>query len=78
MTVESRVKTIVESHLGVELDESKLNNYELGNDLGADSLDAIELVMIVEDEFDISMSDDEAMSIVTVGDLIQAINNNLS
>jgi len=46
---------------------------DIVQDLGADSLDVVELIMAIEEEFDIQISDDEAEKIVTVGDIVSAI-----
>ena len=67
-----RVKKIVVEHLGV--DESKVNGAaSFIDDLGADSLDTVELVMAFEEEFGSEISDSEAEKILTVGDAIKFI-----
>ena len=67
-----RVKKIVVEHLGV--DESKVNDAaSFIDDLGADSLDTVELVMAFEEEFGSEISDSEAEKILTVGDAIKFI-----
>lgn len=67
-----RVKKIVADHLGV--DEANVNkDATFKEDLGADSLDVVELVMELEDEFDLEISDEEAEKIQTVGDVINYI-----
>ena len=67
-----RVKKIVVEHLGV--DESKVNDAaSFIDDLGADSLDTVELVMAFEEEFGSEISDNEAEKILTVGDAIKFI-----
>ena len=66
------VKNIVVEHLGV--DESKVvENSAFIDDLGADSLDTVELVMAFEEEFSIEIADDVAEKIVTVGDAVEKI-----
>ena len=76
-SIEDRVKKIVAEQLGV-------NESEVGNeasfveDLGADSLDTVELVMALEEEFETEIPDEEAEKITTVQLAIDYINNNLS
>ena len=71
--VESRVKKIVIDHLGIE--ESKVTKEsKFIDDLGADSLDTVELVMAFEEEFGIEIPDDAAETILTVNDAIEFIN----
>ena len=73
--VADRVKKIVVEHLGVE--EGKVTeNASFIDDLGADSLDTVELVMAFEEEFSIEIPDDAAEKIQTVGDAINFINAN--
>jgi acyl carrier protein len=70
--VEERVKEIIAEQLGV--DEEEINpNAKFIEDLGADSLDTVELVMAFEEEFDLEIPDEDAEKIVTVGDAIQYI-----
>ena len=71
-SVEERVKDIVAEQLGVERDKIKRES-NFVNDLGADSLDTVELVMELEEEFDISIADDAAEKIQTVGEAIEHI-----
>ncbi len=71
-----RVTKIVIDRLGVE--ESAVNlEASFKDDLGADSLDVVELVMELEDEFDMEISDDEAEKISTVGDAVNYIKSQL-
>ena len=70
---EQRVMTIVVDHLGVESSEVKPEASFI-DDLGADSLDIVELVMAFEEEFGVEIPDDAAEKIATVGDAIQYIN----
>ena len=67
-----RVKKIVVEHLNVEADKVT-DNASFIEDLGADSLDTVELVMAFEEEFGIEIPDDAAESIVTVGDAVKYI-----
>ena len=70
--IEERVKKIVVEHLGVE--EAKIqSDSKFIDDLGADSLDTVELVMAFEEEFGSEISDSEAEKILTVGDAIKFI-----
>ena len=67
--VADRVKKIVIEHLGVEADKVE-EKASFIDDLGADSLDTVELVMAFEDEFNVEIQDDAAETIQTVGDAI--------
>ena len=70
--IASKVKKIVADHLGV--DEAKVTEEaSFIDDLGADSLDTVELVMAFEEEFGSEISDNEAEKILTVGDAIKFI-----
>ena len=70
--VESQVKQIVVDHLGI--DEGKVTpQSKFIDDLGADSLDTVELVMAFEEEFGSEISDSEAEKILTVGDAVKFI-----
>lgn len=70
----SRVTKIVVDRLGVEEAEVK-PEASFKDDLGADSLDVVELVMELEDEFDLEISDEEAEKISTVADVVDYINS---
>ncbi len=71
-SVEEQVKNIVSEQLGVEKEKiTRESNFV--NDLGADSLDTVELVMELEEEFDISIPEDAAEKIQTVGEAISHI-----
>ncbi len=70
-----RVKKIVVEHLGVE-DEKVTPDASFIDDLGADSLDIVELVMAFEEEFGVEIPDDAAEKINTVGDAIKYIDEN--
>jgi len=75
MSVEETVRSIVAKQLGLGEDEVN-NESSFIDDLGADSLDTVELVMSLEEEFDIEISDDEAENILTVQAAIDHVNNN--
>lgn len=68
--VAERVKKIVIEHLGVDADKV-VDDANFIEDLGADSLDTVELVMAFEEEFSVEIPDDAAETIVTVGDAIR-------
>ena len=68
----SKVKKIVADHLGVD-EEKVTDEASFIDDLGADSLDTVELVMAFEEEFGSEISDSEAEKILTVGDAIKFI-----
>ena len=75
--IPNKVKKIVADHLGI--DESKVTEEaSFIDDLGADSLDTVELVMAFEEEFGSEISDNEAEKILTVGDAIKFIESNKS
>ena len=73
-SVASKVKKIVADHLGID-DAKVTDEASFIDDLGADSLDTVELVMAFEEEFDSEISDSEAEKILTVGDAIKFIEN---
>lgn len=73
--VQERVKNIIVEQLGVEADQVK-PEAQFVNDLGADSLDAVELIMALEEEFDIEIPDEKAEKIKTVGEAIDYIEQN--
>ena len=73
--IESKVKEIIAEKLGVD-EENVKPEASFTNDLGADSLDTVELIMEFEKEFNISIPDDKAETIATVGDAIAYIEGN--
>jgi acyl carrier protein len=75
--IEQRVKKIVAEQLGTDAATVK-NESSFIDDLGADSLDTVELVMALEEEFDTEIPDDEAEKITTVQQAIDYINKNFS
>ncbi|AGB70633.1 MULTISPECIES: acyl carrier protein [Rhizobiaceae] len=70
--IAERVKKIVVDHLGVDADKV-VESASFIDDLGADSLDTVELVMAFEEEFGVEIPDDAADSILTVGDAVKFI-----
>jgi len=74
-TIEERVRKIVVEQLGVKEEELK-NEASFVDDLGADSLDTVELVMAFEEEFGCEIPDDAAETILTVGDAIKFLEKN--
>ena len=73
--IAEKVKSIIVDKLGVELSEVT-PEASFANDLGADSLDTVELIMEFEKEFSISIPDEAAEKIVTVGDAISYLEEN--
>ena len=71
-----RVRSLIASSLDKKLDEIQPGSSFLG-DLGADSLDIVELVMLIEREFDIEIPDDRAEKIETVGDAVEYVSSEL-
>ena len=74
--IADRVRKIVVEHLGVEEDKV-VDNASFIDDLGADSLDTVELVMAFEEEFGVEIPDDAAEKIVTVKDAVDYIEQNV-
>ena len=72
-TIEQKVKNIIADQLGVGEDEIKITSSFI-DDLGADSLDIVELVMAMEEEFEVEIPDEEAENIKTVQDAVNYIN----
>ena len=70
-----KVKKIVAEQLGANADEITMDSTFI-EDLGADSLDVVELVMALEDEFDMEIDEDEAENISTIGDVVEYIKAN--
>jgi len=75
--VEKRVKEIIVEQLGVN--ESEVTpKAKFVDDLGADSLDLVELVMALEEEYNVEISDEDAEKILTVGDAVEYIQSHVS
>ncbi len=77
MSVEQKVKEIIVEQLGVD-PEQVTQEASFVEDLGADSLDTVELVMALEEEFGLEIPDEDAEKIITVGDAIDYIEKNLT
>jgi len=75
MSVEDKVKEIIAEKLSISIDEV-VPEAALVDDLGADSLDLVELIMSMEDEFGIEISDDDAATLIKVQDSIDYIQKN--
>ena len=75
MNIEQKVKDIIVQQLGVDPEKVKLEA-SFVEDLGADSLDTVELVMAFEEEFNVEIPDDAAETIVTVGDAVRFLEKN--
>ncbi len=77
MSIEDKVKKIIAEKLGVDLAEVVMDA-SFVDDLGADSLDLVELIMSMEEEFDIDISDENAEKIVRVKDAVNFITSHIS
>lgn len=73
--VAEKIKAILSEQLDIEVDEIALDS-DIAEDLGADSLDVVDLIMTLEDEFEVEISDDVIESVKTVGDLVNFIEAN--
>ena len=77
MSIEEKVKKIIVDQLGVK-EEEVTSEASFVDDLGADSLDTVELVMAFEEEFDLEIPDEKAEKIAKVGDAVTYISENQS
>jgi acyl carrier protein len=77
MSVDDRVKEIIVENLGVD-GEKVTSDASFVEDLGADSLDTVELVMAFEEEFDIEIPDEDAERLTTVGEAVSYLKNKTS
>ena len=75
MAIFDKIKSIIVEQLGVEEDDVKMDA-SFVDDLGADSLDIVELIMALEEEFDLEIPDEDAEKIRTVGDAVKYIQDN--
>ena len=76
-TIANKIKEIIAELLGVNYDQVSLNS-RFRDDLEADSLDLVELIMAFEDEFDGEISDEVAVKMITVGDVVTYIKKQIS
>lgn len=70
-----KIKNILAEQLDVEADTLTMET-DIGKDLNADSLDVVEILMSIEDEFDVEIPDEEIENIKTIGDVVEYIENN--
>ncbi len=70
-----KIRKIIAEQLGIDEEDITMESSFI-DDLGADSLDIVELIMAFEEEFDLEIPDSEAEKIVTVGDAVEYIKNN--
>ena len=71
MMVFDKLKDIIKSDLGFEIDDLTLDSTL--EDMGADSLDAVELIMAIEEEYDIEIAEDDAMQFTSLGNIVSYI-----
>ena len=71
-----KIKEILAEQLDADVDEMTMDT-NIARDLGADSLDVVELLMSIEDEFEVEIPDEEIENIKTIGDLTEYIQNNM-
>lgn len=72
-----KIKTILADQLDVDAEEMSLDT-KIADDLGADSLDVVELLMSIEDEFEVEIPDEEIEKLKTIGDVVEYIQNNMA
>ncbi len=75
-TVLEKVKEVISEQLGIDDTDSITTETTFIDDLGADSLDIVELIMALEEEFDMEIPEEEAEKITSVGDVVTYIENN--
>lgn len=75
--IESKTKEIIALHFGMELDEITIDT-NFVTDLNADSLDAVEVIMSVEDRFDISIPDEDANNLTTIKSVVDYVEKNFA
>ena len=72
-----KIKAILSSQLDVDAEELSLET-KIAEDLGADSLDVVEMLMSIEGEFDVEIPDEEIEKLKTIGDVVDYIQNNMA
>ena len=72
-----KIKTLLADQLEVDAEEMSLDT-KIAEDLGADSLDVVELLMSIEDEFEVEIPDEEIENLKTIGDVVEYIQNNMA
>ena len=72
-----KIKTLLAEQLEVDAEEMSLDT-KIAEDLGADSLDVVELLMSIEDEFEVEIPDEEIENLKTIGDVVEYIKNNMA
>ena len=72
-----KIKEILAAQLDVDAEEMSLDT-KIADDLGADSLDVVELLMAIEDEFSVEIPDEEIEKLKTIGDVVEYIQNNMA
>lgn len=77
MSVLDKVKNIIALQLSLDMDELS-EKTDIAEDLGADSLDVVELVMTLEDEFGLMIEDEEVMELKTIGDVVNYIETHVN
>lgn len=74
MYLEDKVRYIISRDFCIDMDKMR-DDFSLQEDLGADSLDAVELIITLEDEFEIEIPDEDAENLVTIEDIIEYVRN---
>lgn len=77
-TVEERIRAIIVEQLGLEEEVKLMSDTSLMDDLGADSLDVVEVVMALEEEFDVEIPDEDAEGIETLGQAVLYVEKRLA